>query len=252
MFVATSENQSREYNKMASIIHRIKELIAGPFRKSNGVNRNIIIDYLKCLKGVFLEIGPGCAPLLEAVQHIDNDKKIIIDLPEMVGYCESLGYKCLAQDASIEKWRLDDESVDVVISNQCLEHIPNTDDFILECRRVLKEGGILVLSVPNQGALAFIFLMLLTINPPMNFVSDKFYSLGNPLSNMRMKKRNVPGHSHLRLFTTRAMNDLLKAYGFTILKNHGGSWGTWGGKYLASIFPYYGLYTTVMAKKINR
>jgi SAM-dependent methyltransferase len=41
-----------------------------------------------------------------------------------------------------------DESVDVVISNHALEHVPYPIGALAEMRRVLKEGGLLVLCVP--------------------------------------------------------------------------------------------------------
>ena len=139
-----------------------------------------------------------------------------------------------------------------MITNQCLEHIPNTDHFIREVYRILKDDGIFIVSVPNQGAIAYIIFLLLTINPPENFVSDEFIALGNPLSNSRFTCRDAKtlGYGHLRLFTTRAMNDLLQVHGFMVLKNHGGSWGVpLFGELLGKVFPCYGLFTTVLAKK---
>lgn len=210
-----------------------------------------MMGYLREYNGKCLEVGPGGAPLIEQLTHIGNSQKYALELPELIDYCRKQGFNCISQDAGTERWNLEDDSMDLVVSNQCLEHIPNTDHFISEAHRVLKDGGVLLLSVPNQGALAFIIMMLMTLNPPMNYVSDKFYGLGNPLSSIRWQKRVVPGHNHLRLFTQRAMNDLLKINGFEIIKNHGGSWGVpILGRTLAGIFPCYGLYTTVLSKKV--
>jgi len=97
-------------------------------------------------------------------------------------------------------------------------------------------------------------MMLFTINPPMNMVSDRYYGLGNVFSTKRWKKSakyGTEGHGHLRLFATRAMNDLLRIYGFKVISNHGGTWGiSFIGKFLAKIFPFYGLYTIVLAEKM--
>lgn len=144
--------------------------------------------------------------------------------------------------------------MDVVVSSQCLEHIPNTDHFISESYRVLREGGAFIVSVPNQGALVFILMMLMTWNPTMNEVSNCYIGLGNPFSTNRFKRRmNYSGYTHLRLFTIRAMQDLLTVYNFKVIKKHGGTWGIPViGEFLAKIFPYYGLFTIVMAKKVER
>lgn len=203
-------------------------------------------------EGIFLEVGAGPAPLLKYLEGVPNEKKVVMDLPGELAVGKSLGYRCLEQDAGAEKWNLPDESIDVVVSDQCIEHIPNTDHFMHEASRVLKKRGIFLISTPNQGALLYILYLLLTINPPMNNVSDRFIGLGNPFHPDRFNaKEEYAGHAHLRLFSTRAMNDLLRAYGFRIVKNHGATWGIPViGKLLAVIFPYYGLRTTVLAQKI--
>ncbi len=229
----------------------IKSVLARIANNGWSIKRKTIIRYLSSLSGSFLEVGPGEEPLLSYLKHVNNDEKIVIDIGDL-SICRKLGYKCINQNAGTEKWDLPDNSMDVIVSDQCLEHIPNTDHFISEAHRILKQGGVLLLSVPNQGALVSIIMMLLTINPFMNEVSDKFRGLGNPLSTHRYKKRtNQKGYSHLRLFTIRSMNDLLKVYGFKVLKNHGGSWCIpLVGGFLAKIFPYYGIFVITLAKKI--
>lgn len=114
------------------------------------------------------------------------------------------------------------------------------------------ESGKLLLSTPNQGSLLNIMLMLLTINPPFNMVSDRYYGLGNPFSVPRTSaEAGTSGHGHLRLFATRAMKDLMKVYGFRVLRCHGGSWGLpLVGGALARVFPYYGIFTTVLSEKL--
>jgi len=54
-------------------------------------------------------------------------------------------------------WPLDDESVDMIISDWTLEHVANPDIFFSEARRVLKEGGYLCIRTTNAwGYVAFI------------------------------------------------------------------------------------------------
>lgn len=45
---------------------------------------------------------------------------------------------------------LADESVDTVISGQCLEHVNNPFKLVLECARILKQGGHMLLTAPFQ------------------------------------------------------------------------------------------------------
>lgn len=41
---------------------------------------------------------------------------------------------------------LADKSIDVIISTQVLEHVEKTDFYLSECKRLLKKGGVLILS----------------------------------------------------------------------------------------------------------
>jgi SAM-dependent methyltransferase len=45
---------------------------------------------------------------------------------------------------------LPDESVDVVVNFQVIEHLWDQGQFIAECRRVLRPGGTLLISTPNR------------------------------------------------------------------------------------------------------
>lgn len=45
---------------------------------------------------------------------------------------------------------LSGKSVEVIVSFETLEHLPNPDRFILECRRTLTSDGILIISTPNR------------------------------------------------------------------------------------------------------
>jgi ubiquinone/menaquinone biosynthesis C-methylase UbiE len=46
---------------------------------------------------------------------------------------------------------LPDSSVDVVVSFETLEHLKDQQKFLMECRRVLRPGGMLICSTPNLG-----------------------------------------------------------------------------------------------------
>ena len=46
----------------------------------------------------------------------------------------------------------EDESFDAVISNQVIEHMHDTDGFVRECRRVLRPGGLLIVSTENLAS----------------------------------------------------------------------------------------------------
>ncbi len=48
-----------------------------------------------------------------------------------------------------DRWPLDDESVDLCISHNVLEHVERPEAFFSECARVLKPNGVLCIRTPN-------------------------------------------------------------------------------------------------------
>ncbi len=58
------------------------------------------------------------------------------------------------------------ETIDLVIASEVLEHILNTDLLLFEINRVLKNNGILVVTVPNVNYLLSYVMMLFFDLPP--------------------------------------------------------------------------------------
>lgn len=103
------------------------------------------------------------------------------------------------------------ESVDVVVLNEVIEHLVDTDGAVDELRRILKPGGYLLLSTPNLAAWFNRVALLLGVQPVFSEVSLRRV-FGRP-------GRVVAGH--LRLFTRRALVDFLEAEGFRDVRTTG-------------------------------
>lgn len=58
---------------------------------------------------------------------------------------------CDVQEANLLSLPFEDGFFDVILCNHVLEHIPDDVGAILELKRVLKPGGLLMLGVPNEG-----------------------------------------------------------------------------------------------------
>jgi SAM-dependent methyltransferase len=99
---------------------------------------------------------------------------------------------------------LPDGCADVVIMSELIEHLVDTDTAVDEVRRVLRPGGVLLLSTPNLAAWFNRGLIALGLQPVFSEVSLRgIYGR--------------PGHEvvgHLRLFTRRALVEFLTARGF--------------------------------------
>jgi SAM-dependent methyltransferase len=104
---------------------------------------------------------------------------------------------------------------DAVTSNQVIEHLCNTDMFLSEARRVLRPGGILVASTENLSSWHNIVALLLGWQAfSLTNVSDRTSGVGNPFANLRGEEPGEKGWQHLRIFSYRGLEELVRAHGF--------------------------------------
>ena len=112
----------------------------------------------KLISGTVLEIGSGEGyGIIELASKADKyiaidkyDSPIVDDLKEQ--------NKVEFHKMNVPPLRLDDNSVDYVVTFQVIEHIQDDQKFVKEIHRVLKPGGKLILTTPN-------ILMSLSRNP---------------------------------------------------------------------------------------
>lgn len=110
---------------------------------------------------------------------------------------------------------LADKAFDLVWAGETIEHIYDTDLFVKELYRVMSAGGTLILSTPNLSSLVNRICLALGFQPFFTEVST-VKNLGNPLRT----GNNAPA-GHIRIFTARALKELLTMYGFKKIKFYG-------------------------------
>jgi ubiquinone/menaquinone biosynthesis C-methylase UbiE len=88
---------------------------------------------------------------------------------------------------------LEDSSFDVVWAGETIEHVADTSQWLSELRRVLRSGGVLLLSTPDHGPLSRLWMAL---------------------NRSAFEARFDPRSDHLRFYTCRALADLLTDFGF--------------------------------------
>jgi ubiquinone/menaquinone biosynthesis C-methylase UbiE len=69
--------------------------------------------------------------------------------PEAITYAKARYRDCEFAQSDATDLCLPDNSVDVVVSFETLEHLKDQEKFLKECRRVLRPGGIFLCSTPN-------------------------------------------------------------------------------------------------------
>ncbi len=88
---------------------------------------------------------------------------------------------------------LEDASFDVVWAGELIEHLADTSQWLSEVRRVLRSGGMVLLSTPDHGLLSRLRLAL---------------------GRKAFEAHFDPRSDHLRFYTRRALAVLLADFGF--------------------------------------
>jgi SAM-dependent methyltransferase len=104
-----------------------------------------------------------------------------------------------------------DAEFDTVHANQVIEHVRHSDAFLREVRRVLKPGGLALISTNNLSSWHNVGALALGYQPMPAHVSDDII-VGNPLD-PRRGWAHEDGRAHLRLFTGRALIELCAVHG---------------------------------------
>jgi SAM-dependent methyltransferase len=105
-----------------------------------------------------------------------------------------------------------DDTFDIVIASQLIEHLYDPDHLLREARRILRPGGQVLLTTPNLQAWYNRALFAAGIQPIFYETSTKSSYIGaGPLARV---KRSPDPVGHVRVFNRRALLDLLVSEGF--------------------------------------
>lgn len=163
---------------------------------------------------------------------------------------EVRGIKTFSMIADKDIWPFENESLDVVVSNQVIEHLSDVDHFISEAHRVLKKGGYIVTSTNNLSSWHNIFALVLGWAPfDLTNSSKKAIGIGNDFAlHQGVTSLNGDSWTHKTIFTTRWLNDWFKVYKFTPLENYGAGYYPLPAR-VGSIFKKHSAFITLINKK---
>lgn len=120
-----------------------------------------------------------------------------------------LGLDCTLRQGSLDATGLADASIDMVLFNHVLEHIPQKTAVLAELRRVIRPGGLMIVGVPNEGC-ALARLRNHVLQPSVLRTTDHVHfftasSLGRDLRQAAFDVQRIIGEGfflpHLRLQT---------------------------------------------------
>jgi len=166
-------------------------------KKRNQAKARQLHRYLDIEKPKLLEVGCSSGVLLIHLMDFGYDCFGV----EVDPFSSSVAKEYLGKDRVHTGFLGDspflDESFDLVICRQTIEHVPNPFELLLQMNRALKVNGVLYLDTPNFGG------------PSFRLLKDKW-------------KNVLPG-DHVSMFTPEVLEHFIEEAGFNVLKRRSGS-----------------------------
>jgi SAM-dependent methyltransferase len=102
-----------------------------------------------------IDVGAGVGEDLVSVRSAHPQARVVAleSYPPYAALLREAGHEVFACDIEHDRFPFDDESVDLVVANQILEHVKEIWWVLHECARVLRVGGAFVIGVPNLASL---------------------------------------------------------------------------------------------------
>ncbi len=183
------------------------------FRATEEENRRAVLRMLpRGGGGDMLDIGTHKGEFAARVaERVGASRVAGIDfIGEHVAAARTRGIEVVCADID-EGLPFADGEFDLVHANQVIEHVRRSDAFLREVRRVLRPGGLALISTNNLSSWHNVGALALGYQPMPAHVSDEII-VGNPLDPLRGRSHE-DGRAHLRLFTGRALIELCAVHG---------------------------------------
>jgi methionine biosynthesis protein MetW len=162
-----------------------------------------------------IELGVGDGSILsEVINALNiNAEAYGVDINEgLLEAARSRGIRVAKCDLNNCILPYGDGYFDLVLMEEVIEHLVNPDNALREAHRVLRHGGLFVVTTPNLAWWVNRIVLMLGYQPYWTEVSTMF--------NVGKFHRRIdePLSGHLRLYTFRSLRYLLKLHGFMVIK----------------------------------
>lgn len=186
----------KKYNEVKSFIDNYSKEIKTNLKGRYNIilklvpSNTYVLDY-GCGWGIFSEMlaNKGCR-----VDAIDLDRHSIEIAKDFIKENELLKFKQIPISS------IKDEKYDCVISSQVIEHTHNPGNYLMECNRVLKKDGYLIISLPN----------IITPNIILTQLIDWNKKFAHHFKNYKYLKM----HDHIQAWDPFSFMRLLNSMGF--------------------------------------
>lgn len=165
-----------------------------------------------------LNLGSGIRFNFE--KNLTKLKKVKIDCCDIIPVKKPPSFINQFFNQSVEKIFFLKNKYDTVTFFELIEHIDKTDILLRNCFNNLKKDGQLIFSFPNLSSIYAQIELMLGFQPHILEVSNECADFGTGIFG---KINNPSGKTihHIRGITHRAMKEMVKYHGFTIIKKFG-------------------------------
>lgn len=219
-----------------------------------------------------LEINPsarvldvGCGDGKETIMFKEKVRsKTIVGMDGQKG--RAFAAKRRGVDASIsditKRWPFPNNSFDVILTNQVIEHVADIDHFIKETYRVLKKGGYSVISTENLSSWHNIAALVLGYQDFSHHIL-KTKHVGNPFSlhfgekTATWSKKDHSGiddsaYPHIKIMTYKSLIQAYEAYNFSFVDGRGSGYYplfSFFSSFMSRIDPYHSHFICIKVRK---
>lgn len=160
--------------------------------------------------GLLLDIPAGNGPVTQRAQELGYHVVGVELFPPA-------GFSGVQADACA-KLPFADNSFETLVSMEGIEHFENQAGFVRECARVLKPGGMMVLTTPN--------IMHISARISGFFTCQRVMKRGfiNEIQTLRWRDGDMTYHGHAFLIDAIRLRYLMAIEGLTLNKVHRGKW----------------------------
>jgi len=177
------------------------------------------IELFKELHGDrLLDIGCGDGTItVQLMQSMGAREAFGVDIArEAVSAASRRGINACCLDIDSGDLPFEDSCFDVVYCGEIIEHVFDPDHLLIQVRRVLRPGGLCVLTTPNLAGWPNRLALLLGFQPYPMAVSPNHEGAG------KLFLRGEEGQwGHIRVFTLKALKELIRRHGLAILSVKG-------------------------------
>jgi ubiquinone/menaquinone biosynthesis C-methylase UbiE len=169
---------------------KLKDAVSFPMSKDR---EEIVFNFAKRRSGNYLGIGFGNAHLERRLSKYHQLRIFGIDISPYSVSKAKRQVQGTFEKASVLKIPFKDEAFDLVVALEIMEHIPTKSTFkaLAEIKRVLKERGLFVVSVPLNEGLEEMLKVGINPNAHMRAYSPELIKSELKLAGFKVFKQNL-------------------------------------------------------------